>query len=134
MKLLYLLTVVLISCMVCSCEDDFARINCEALREALIATDVEDASVHINDLLEDLQPVPVSGDPYGHEINLELFVDRLHANCSLQVEIGCYACIETYPPQSHVSIRLDSAGTDVIRTLDILTPEDSEMKLRSIHN
>ena len=134
MKLHYLLTVLLISCMVFSCEDDFERINCEALREALIVPDVEGASVQINALLEDLQPLPVSGDPYGHEANLELFVDRLHSNCSLQVEIECYACVETYPPQTHVNIRLDSAGTDVIRTLDILTPADNVMKMLNIHN
>ncbi|HEY3386869.1 MAG TPA: hypothetical protein VGK46_10185 [Saprospiraceae bacterium] len=133
MKLLYVLTGVLISCIAFSCEDDFARIDCAELRAALIALDVEDASVHINALLEDLQPVPVSGDPYGHEINLELFVDRLQSNCSLQVELECYACIETYPPQSHVTISLDSSGTEVTRTLDILTPKESEMTLHNIH-
>jgi hypothetical protein len=132
MKLVSFLSGVLICCGAYSCQDELAG-GCEEFTAGLLYMDVEKASDHINYWLEDLPPSPVSGDPIGHKINLDVFVDRLQSYCSVQVELGCYACIETYPPQSHVTIRLDSAGTEITRTLDIRTPSDTLMTLLNIH-
>lgn len=118
--------------MLVSCEDSLG-IKCDAFGEGLIYFDRDIIQPQVNKFLADLHPKPVTDDICGHEMNLNIFAARIEKECGLEVVVDCYACIETYPPLSHVTIRLDSIGAMVTRTLDIVTPEDKEMTFRDIH-
>ena len=59
-------------------------------------------------MLENLKPMKTNTDPYGHEKNLQKFVDMLNECENMKAEIECYACMESYPPQSAVILLIDS--------------------------
>ncbi len=90
------------------------EVSCSSLEEA-IWTDHQsvDASEQtllaplLDKMLADLIPEVSEDDIYGHEKNLQTFVDRLNeCHKILKAEIDCYACLESYPPQSIVSLIL----------------------------
>jgi hypothetical protein len=135
MNLYYFFTAILISCSAFQCDDGDPELEaCGSFQSMLLDKDLDGIANHpVNFWLMDMSPVPVNGDQIGHQLNLELFVERLEEDCFLDAEIECYACIETLPHQSHVIIRMDSSNIQVLRTLDILTPADSVMTIRDIH-
>ncbi len=135
MKLMYLLTGVLICCCSFSNCDETDNFICVEFKDEVIALDPDpvQATNYVNVLLSPLFPYPTFEDPTGHEANLILFADRLEQHCNVDVSIECYGCIETFPVQSHVIVKLDSAGVIVNRTLDIRTPVDTVMTLQGIH-
>lgn len=135
MKLIYLLTGVLICCCSFSNCDETDNFICVEFKDEVIALDPDpvQATNYVNALLSPLFPYPTFEDPTGHEANLILFADRLEQHCNVDVTIECYGCIETFPVQSHVLVKLDSAGVIVNRTLDIRTPADTVMTLQGIH-
>ncbi len=136
MKLMYLLTGVLICCCSFSNCDKDENFTCVEFKDEVTALDPDpiQATNYVNALLRPLFPYPTFEDPTGHEANLILFADRLEQHCKVDVTIECYGCIETFPVQSHVLVKLDSAGVIVNRTLDIRTPADTVMTLQGIHH
>jgi hypothetical protein len=106
---------------------------CEFLIDGVVHFDATLAQSQIRLWLDSLQPQPTTEDPIGHEANLQSFVQDLKTDCGIEASIECYACIETFPVLSHVTMNLDSAGISVYRVLDIVTPTDSIMSLRDIH-
>lgn len=107
--------------------------SCETLNAALLAMDVPGVKGELDPWLAELLPTITQEDPTGHQQNLQSFRNRLENECSMEAGIVCYACIETYPVQSEISIALDSAGHQVHRVLDIVTPENNVMSIRDIH-
>ena len=114
----------------CSDEKTFPS---QDIRDGIINLDLQLGTPGINEMLEDLQPQPDTEDLIGHEDNLTTFIERLKENCDLDATLGCYGCIETFPALSHVDLTLDSAGFTIHRSLDIVTPADTVMTLRDIH-
>ena len=133
MKIFTLLTGMFILFVISACEGDSVNLPCQELTTSLITVNVPQAAIEINAILDDFPPVPTEIDPLGHEENLKTFVKELRAGCSLNADIDCYGCIETFPVQSHVHILLDSTGTQVHRVLDILTPGNGVMTMHNIH-
>lgn len=128
MKLISLLIVsVVLVLLSCKQEEE----TCESLRANLISLNVSEVKGELDVWLGELSPD--QGDPDVHFQNLESFVDRLENDCMLEGSIVCFACIETYPPQSEIKVILDSAGHQTHRILDVLTPSDSVMTIRDIH-
>jgi len=69
--------------------------------EANLSEDLEYMTEYLDDILEDLPPFPIAGDPLGHEENLFILIDELRdRNTCLEAYIECYACIRTFPSQS----------------------------------
>ena len=128
MKLLSLL-IVSVFFLLLSCKQE--EETCESLRANLIALNVSEVKSELDVWLGELSPD--HEDPDVHFQNLESFILRLESDCMLEGSIVCFACIETYPPQSEIRILLDSAGHQTHRILDILTPSDSVMTIRDIH-
>jgi hypothetical protein len=96
--------------------------------------DSEVLTVQINYLLNDLEPESSTTDGLGHGDNLEILIDRMTTQCdSIEAEILCYACIKTLPAQSEIAVHIDSAGTYLSRTIDILTPDDGAMTYFANH-
>lgn len=124
-----------------ACEDTATKL-CDELQADMVAFNAEAVKSTLNPWLSGNLPVPTNEDPIGHQQNLENFVDRLNDDCGLEASIVCYACIETYPPQSEVRVMIDSSGLTVVRVLDILTPginnpigpENAFMVIRNIHH
>lgn len=135
MKLIYLLTGVLICCCSFSNCDKDDNFTCVDIKDGLTKLEPEQVQVanYINALLSPLLPNPTAEDPTGHRENLNTFASLMGQDCDLDVLVECYACIETFPVQSHVLVKLDSAGMIVNRTLDIRTPADTVMTLVNIH-
>ena len=136
MKLIYLLSGVLICCCSFSNCDKDENFTCVEFKDEVIALDPdpEQAMNYVNALLSPMFPYSTMEDPIGHEANLILFAEKLALHCNVDVSIECYACIETFPVQSHVVVKLDSAGVMISRTLDIRTPTDDVMTLLAIHH
>lgn len=132
MKFATVLLGFVIVCFGFQCDKEYHG-HCTVLHDALLVKDEIVLTGEINYLLEDLVPNPGTGDPIGHAINLGVFIDRLRNICDFNADLGCYACIETYPPQSEVYIMLDSLGTNVTRVLDIATPDSIAMTFRGLH-
>lgn len=135
MKLIYLLTGVLICCCSFSNCDKEENFTCVEFKDevATLDSDPIQATNYVNALLSPLFPYPTFEDPTGHEANLILFAEKLEQHCNVDVTIECYGCIETFPVQSQVLVKIDSAGVIVNRTLDIRTPADTLMTLQGIH-
>lgn len=112
-----------------SCKQDGE--TCESLSADLIEFKVSAVKDELDPWLGEL--LPDQEDPDVHLQNLQSFIHRLENDCMLEGNIVCFACIETYPPQSEVSIMIDSSGHQTHRILDVLTPSDSVMTIRDIH-
>ena len=117
-----------------SSNDDWKNINCDNLRTGIMTTDSQIVKLEVDKLLIDLQPSVTSEDALGHRQNINTFINRLITQCDgLDAELLCYACILTNPPQSEIRVTIDSAGTQIGRTIDILTPEDLKLNCMNIH-
>jgi hypothetical protein len=106
--------------------DTIQTIDCDLLNEGLIFGDEDLTEKEINELCEKYPPLPVPGDDIGHKENLDSIIDELNTQCSgFVAELGCYACLESLPPQSVIGFTLDSAGIDVKRHVHLYTPDFS---------
>jgi hypothetical protein len=94
------------------------------LEAGLIFENSEIVETEINELCQNYPPVPTNDDLIGHENNLNSIIEELNSQCSgLIAELGCYACLESFPPQSVINFMLDSAGQSVQRHVFLFTPE-----------
>jgi hypothetical protein len=124
-----------------SCQKDTNMINvtwynldCDNLRIGIINMDNDIVKLEMNKLMIDLRPKVTGNDRFGHAENLDLLINRLNIQCdNISSELICYACIETLPPQSEISVTTDSAGTMVTRVIDISTPDDDILSCVRIH-
>ena len=119
-----------------SCEEDdkFENINCEVLTEALVNSNNENVKAEIDKLTVDLKPHVSDNDNFGHSQNLNTLIDRLNSQCkNIEASLICYACIYTLPPQSEIEVVVDSLGIEVVRIIDILTPDDEILSFHGMH-
>ncbi len=115
-------------------KNDRKEVNCRNLELGLIHKDYEKIGTELDKLTEDLSPNPTASDPIGHSENLVGFTEQLMKTCEeLEVKIFCYACVETNPPQSELTIQLDSSGTIIERIIDIMTPSYNTLGFNGIH-
>ena len=64
-------------------------------------------------------------DEFGHFNNLNTLIDRLNSNCpQIHAKKYCYACIETFPVQSEIKVEFNFLGNQIVRIIDISTPDD----------
>jgi hypothetical protein len=135
MKNIGILLVISFLVILSSCtKDKIESVDCELLTEALVNYNDEILKAEVDKLTIDLKPHFANNDFYGHSENLNALIDRLNSGCAnIDASLLCYACIETLPPQSEISILVDSSGTAVCRIIDISTPEDEILKFSGIH-
>ena len=116
-----------------SVRNEVIEVNCGNLKTGLIIKDQEKIGIEMDKLTENLPPDPTKNDPIGHSENLTIITQSLHSCDGLEAEISCYACVETYPPQSEITIQMNSSGTKIERIIDISTPSDKILKFSGIH-
>ena len=138
MKTAFFLYTILITVGFLSCEkrpadlsaDTVLTMGNQALLEGLLNFNEDMVNQEINKLTADLEPV--DGD---HSKNLDTLIGRIgDENPNFKIELLCYACIETLPPQSEILITLDSSGVQVDRIIDITTPDGGLLKSRGMHH
>jgi len=115
----YLITLLFLSFLISSCEDGTGYTD---FCDDLIVIDVDNIQSYVDDILDDLPPFPVQGDLLGHE-----------ENPCLTASIDCYACIETFPPQSEIYVSIRDGGIVEERIIDIVTPDNRPMFFVGIH-
>lgn len=111
-----------------SCEDEIDR-PCASLTAGLIALD----EAAVRNAIDGWLAAYEASNANGHEDNIAAWVESLRDECGLDASLTCNSCIETFPPQSEVLIRLDSSGVTVDRTLDIFMPDTGPMTFRALH-
>jgi hypothetical protein len=116
-----------------SVRNEVIEVNCGNLKTGLIIKDQEKIGIEMDKLTENLPPDPTKNDPIGHSENLTIITQSIHSCDGLEAEIFCYACVETYPPQSEITIQMNSSGTKIERIIDISTPSDKILKFSGIH-
>ena len=137
MKNLILFSITLLLAGFASCDKGAEKkettIDCNKLKSALIIYDNEIISGEISKITAKLIPISSKSDVIGHRNNFDIFVDNLNDCVGLKAELLCYACIKTYPAQTEILITVDSVGNQVKRTIDILTPKESCLSYKGIH-
>ena len=100
----------------------------QALFEGLLFLNQDQANTEINKLTIDLEPMHDI-----HRANLDNLSQRLGIIQGIIVTETCYACIYTLPPQSEIRLSVDSSGTMVFRTVDVLTADDQVLSSIRVH-
>lgn len=108
-------------------------LDCQQLRNGILNSDKLAIGNEISKLTPDLTPVPVSGDNIGHSANLETLIRRLNQCEEISAQTVCYACIDTYPPQSEIIITTITGNREVLRVIDIKTPANGSLEFISVH-
>ena len=135
-KVLYLVIIFLITTISCDSEDDnelIQKIDCDTLVSGLLNYNNDKLAPEFNKITGNLEPNPNNIDQIGHQQNLQKVVDELNKCDLISSELLCYACIETYPPQSELLVSIDSSGQIVERIVDIRTPDDSIIRFVRVH-
>lgn len=114
-------------------DGDLEKINCDSLKTGIINIDSRIVKTEVNKLVTDLKPNVTSNDRYGHKENVSVLMSRLKAQCGIEAELICYACIETNPPQSEILVVTDSVGFPIKRVIDMWTSADSILSCVRIH-
>lgn len=122
--------------LIASCKDErlIESVDCENFTNAAINYNSDLLEIEVNKLTGDLKPQITENYSFGHKDNLDKLMERLNSACdNIEVQLGCYACIYTLPPQSELIVTLDSADTKIKRVIDISTPKDDILKYVRIH-
>ena len=133
---LYLVMIILITTISCDSAKDndlIQKVDCEKLVDGLLAYDNDKLATEFKKITGNLEPEHSANDQIGHQQNLQKIVGELNKCNLVSSELLCYACIETYPPQSELLVSIDSSGQTVKRIVDILTPDDSSLSFVRVH-
>lgn len=104
------------------------------VREGLINKDVSVVEPELEKLLVNTIPKPITGDSIGQKNNIVYLINQINSSGLLMSKLKCYACIQTLPVQSEIIVLTDSAGHNIARIVDLLTPADDRLKLANIHD
>lgn len=117
-----------------SCKKDIIESpDCDRLKTGLVELNENIVKNEVEKLTSDLHPEPYSEDLIGHMTNLQTLADRLNEKCSqLTTELVCYACIESYPPRSIISVEFDNQGEIYLIYIFIYTPDNDILRFESL--
>ena len=118
-----------------ACEkDQIGTLNCDDFKTALIQEDEAIVRSEIEKLTPDLHPSPTPEDNIGHMTNLQILAERISANCDdITASILCYACIETYPLGSELTVEFLLEENLISKTIIIVTSENDILRFGGLH-
>lgn len=133
----FLLFIVMSIFIACNSKDDpmdnemeSPVLDCDGLITGLLDQDEDALETILNPELANLTFLDQDNNLCLHDNNLKAFVDFLNESCDeLSAEIICCGCIKTGIPQSEVSVIVDSVDVEVMRVLDLETPEEEGIPL-----
>jgi hypothetical protein len=142
-KILILLSLFLLSSNFCkkdNSENNFG-LDCDKLIHGIYNANIyphesNDSliKVEIDKLTKDLTPKPNVSDYDGQLANLYTLFTRLEKCGNISFYICCYSCIQTGPPQSEVSVCVDSSGIQICRIFDFYTWEHDNLTFAAAHD
>lgn len=113
---------------------DPAAFNCQNFKTGIMNDSSDMVGIEVNKLCEDLMPVAATpADEYGQAQNINILVQRLSEKCDVTATLVCYACIETLPAQSEITISINQNGTVYNRTLDITVTQQNMLIYNGMH-
>ncbi len=110
-------------------EDNTSTEICQAILD-------DDQSVMLSlmeELTLDLIPVSTTTDQLGHEANYNDLINQLNSFSCMEASGVCYGCIQTFPVQSEIRVKVDLDGAQIERVMDIITPEDGPLVYLRMH-
>jgi len=114
--------------------DSVNAFNCQHFKTGIMNDSSAMVGVEVNKLCEDLLPAaPTPADEYGQAQNINILVQRLSQKCDITATLVCYACIETLPAQSEITISINQNGTIYTRTLDITVDQQNMLIYNGMH-
>ncbi|MCK9207293.1 MAG: hypothetical protein M0P66_09305 [Salinivirgaceae bacterium] len=130
------LIIVLIVIVFSSCDKENTESNVDwnAFKVGVIQKDKSIIEKEISKLLINTNAKPNDNDLIGQKENVDNLIFEISKSKVLNADLFCYACIETYPAQSEITITTDSSGVLISRIIDILTPNDNILKFVDIHD
>jgi hypothetical protein len=129
-KFLLLLPLVILAF---GCEKDASE-RCEGLRTAVKNDDIEGVKEIVNRLTADLTAQSATAtDPDGHHNTYLTLIDRLNDECDINATGVCYACIDTYPPQSEIKLTILLGTHSVTRIIDLWPNQQGKFVCIGMH-
>lgn len=111
-----------------ACKKSSLQNDCDDLKQAIITSDVMRAQSAIDNII--IKSLPSSRYT---ESNLQNLINRISADCDVQVELGCFDCIKTLPSQSEIRITINSASAVIQKVIDISYTSSNLMTFRNMH-
>lgn len=118
----------------CDNENTEPNIDWNAFKGGVIQKDKLMIEKEISKLLINTNAKPNDNDLIGQKENINNLISEISKSKILNADLFCYACIKTYPAQSEITITTDSSGVSIKRIIDILTPNDNNLKFLNIHD
>ncbi|NLE63858.1 MAG: hypothetical protein BWY08_01419 [Bacteroidetes bacterium ADurb.Bin174] len=118
----------------CDKENTKPNVDWNTLKVGVIQKDKSIIEKEISKLLINTKAKPNDNDIIGQKENVDNLISEFNKSKVLHADLLCYACIETYPEQSEVTITTDSSGVSISRIIDILTPKDNILEFVNIHD
>ena len=110
-----------------SCKKSNESDNCQSLKVAILNDDIATTEILINSLIEQLRNKTYT------ELNLNALIQRISTQCDVSSTVLCFDCIKRLPSQSEIKISISSAGTVVVKTIDISYSNSYTMTFRNMH-
>ena len=131
---LFLFAICSFLCFAFSCDaDDATNTNCEQLLTAMNNNDSLLLNT-FNEMASDLQPQAAStDDPYGQTANFQTLIERVEQCSGFSAILDCYACMESFPPQSQFTITFEGNGQNFQKICHIRTSQSEPLTYFSMH-
>jgi len=126
-KIVYL---ALALCLFIACENnENPTTHCTDFKVGIINDNKNLVSGAIDDWCSDLMPDSV----LGHEENLNTLVQRIEDECDVTISIYCYACMESYPPQSRIVVNFVQFNVPYSKSINIFKSYDDVLFFASMN-
>jgi hypothetical protein len=114
-------------CVAGACNKDVPpKANCDKLKAAIAADNVEQAGKQINATIRNLASRTNTAE------NLNRLAEAL-SSCDLTATVLCFGCIQSLPEQSEIRIAFSTPDTTFSRIIDISYTPNNEMVFRNMH-
>jgi len=121
-------------CLFIACEDgnEISITQCGTLRLGIINDNSDLVRNAIDDWCSDLMPIGTAADALGHEENLNTLIQRIANECDVNTGIYCYACMESYPVLSAITVTFTQDNVTYSKTINIVTPGDNVLSFAAL--
>jgi len=109
-------------------------INCAELKQTMINDDVASVKELINEIAATIN-APIGLNEFDtYKFLIDELVKRIKTNCAITVEVFCYGCIDTLPPQTEIRLKFITGLTSIEKTLDLIVTDDNKVRCLNMHD
>jgi len=134
MKKFFLFLLVVMALISCKKQQNDKAMDCNQFKQGIVANSEAAVKAEIEKLCQDLFPVVIATDEWGHRENFVKLAQRISQQCGIDARVDCYACIKTLPPQTEIVVSFMNNGVQVKKTLDITTSSTSRLAFLQMHD